>query len=185
MGVVNVLEKVDSSRMRLSGTGIGRGALDAMLRNLDPNNPTRFYPIGLFQVGLTREHELQSRRERFASTKELQSHDHLTVELLTDLTIMVHAFAHLYGEDIPVKFNPFSGVVEPTQEVSDFVAYLTRVDPYFPSWGYFYASPWMSGNQILHPNFRQRVAKYYEHWRAFRRICPASVGTGESVPPLR
>jgi putative flippase GtrA len=170
MGVVNVLEKVDSVRMRLSGTEIGCGALDAMLRNLDPNNSTRFYPIGLFQVGLTREHELQSRRERFASIKELQSDDHLTVELLTDLTIMFHAFAHLYGENISVRFNPYSGVVEPTPKLQAFVAYLTRVDPHFPSWDYFYPSPWMSGNQVLHPHFRQRVERYYGHWKAFKQM---------------
>jgi hypothetical protein len=168
MEVIAILEIVDSYRMRLNGTDIGRRAIEAVRRNLDPKNPKRFYPIGWFpslQIGMRRKDEMENRRFRLRSLQELLADDHLSQ---TDLTVAFRAFAKFYGEKIPVEFDPLSGVVQPTQEIRQFVAYLTKADPYFPSWDFFYVSPFASsGDQVLHPSFRARVARYYEHWKRF------------------
>jgi hypothetical protein len=53
-----------------------------------------------------------------------------------------------------------------TPEGRQFVAYLTKTDPYFPSWEF--ACPGTLEDYAMHPRFRAKLARYYEQWRCFK-----------------
>jgi hypothetical protein len=44
------------------------------------------------------------------------------------------------------------------------VSFVTEVDPFFPSWEYNY----FGDDEIMHPYYKQRIARYYEQWKRFK-----------------
>src|SRR5258708_22312696 len=53
------------------------------------------------------------------------------------------------------------GLVPIFDRIIEFVSYLTGVDPAFPGWEFPAAA---SSDDMLHPRFRAKVARYYEVW---------------------
>ncbi|MGH9760673.1 MAG: hypothetical protein ACREAC_07500, partial [Blastocatellia bacterium] len=65
------------------------------------------------------------------------------------------------------RSTPIGGEAqEPLPIVHDFIAYLTKTDPYYPSWDFTYTG--YQFEQVLNPLFSKRIERYYQAWKKFQ-----------------
>lgn len=69
----------------------------------------------------------------------------------------------MVGED-DIGFGTY--ITHSLPEVKRFIAYLTEIDPSFPGWEFTYVGD--TRDAMLHPKFRAKMARYYEHWKQFK-----------------
>jgi len=154
---INLIRWVDKYRMRLRGTELGRRAIEGIRRAIQRG--------GLKPVYKNRE----SRKELWKT---------ISSEILYDsdnsLEWRVYGFMveKLHGVQTTIPgsgINPAlktAGVPQATAEWRRFRAYLTEIDPYFPSWEYTYVG--LNQNEVVHPKVRQKIARYFEYWKRFQ-----------------
>jgi hypothetical protein len=141
-----LLGRIDSTSMRLRGTEVGRRAIEAMRRALVRCDLSNF-------------------DERDACQKESER---MSAELFDDRLEgyrydWLRGLEAMYG----LRLTEASGPVRVrTSEARQFVDYLTRIDPYFPSWEFTYRGNWV--DYALHPRFKAKWERYYEHWKRFK-----------------
>jgi hypothetical protein len=89
---------------------------------------------------------------------------------VTFLSVMAMAFAEYYDEKagmVAVDEKIRTKAYAVSQEMKNLVTYLTGIDPSFPSWEFTLEG--ISGYEaIVHPRFRQKIARYYECWKQFK-----------------
>jgi hypothetical protein len=64
-------------------------------------------------------------------------------------------------------------------ELRRFLAFLTQVDPLFPSWEFVFVGGLQ--DQMLHPRYKAKLARYYEQWKRFKAQ-EGSPNTPEKTP---
>jgi hypothetical protein len=89
-----------------------------------------------------------------------------------------------YGDATMQNFNRFVGWGEAKPEFRAFIGFLTKVDPYFPSWEYTLCSG-SPNEEVVQPGFKVRIERYHEEWKAFHHSPPdTSVSRNVSPSPL-
>ena len=144
---LELIRRTDDVSVRLRGTPEGLRAIEAMRRAL-----TRC--------------EFKHKR-LYMSRDECQRRLALvTAEQFEDSLLFAHmsyrwvdALETAYGLRLTSKDKL-------TDEARRFVAYLTEVDPRFPSWEMTYHHTWQ--DYALQQRFRVKLARYYEQWIRFK-----------------
>ncbi|HLG15428.1 MAG TPA: hypothetical protein VJH03_13140 [Blastocatellia bacterium] len=147
-----LLRLIDSSRVRLRTSEQGRAAIEAIKHALE---------VG----GLEPVYRNKAWREQ--AWKEIQAemlHDELPIDNGSNLAFLAMALEGFYRVKATKRYYT---LIEATPEMREFVSYLTRIDPYFPSWEFTYIGL-LTNDQALHPGFKQKIARYYEAWKKFK-----------------
>jgi hypothetical protein len=141
--------------MRLRSTELGLKAVEAIHTALERG--------GLKPVFVKREwrerHWLDIRSEIFD--------DQVALYHGSNWSVMALAFETFYGVAATRRSYTVSELIEAVPEFRQFVTYLTKVDPTFPGWEYI-DTGLLSANEVMHPRFREKVARYYEQWKLFK-----------------
>jgi hypothetical protein len=148
---ISVIWDVDYARVRLRGTEAGRRAVEAVRRALE-------------RGGL--KPSFGSRKERERVWREISAQvfdDELSAHFNIALGVYIQGLEHLYGADVICRRGERRQDFCP--EVRQFVTYLSKVDPYFPSWEYADRPP--ATSELLEPRFKAKVARYHEQWKNF------------------
>ena len=75
-------------------------------------------------------------------------------------TLIGLAFDQYYGEHVLVSEN--EGSRRPSfSRANEFVTYLTKIDPTFPSWEF---ASTLSEEDMFHPRFAAKIARYHAVW---------------------
>ncbi|MBC7911032.1 MAG: tetratricopeptide repeat protein [Pyrinomonadaceae bacterium] len=141
----DILHAIDSRSMRLRGTEIGRQAIEAMRRslarcNLKPGYDKRKYC------------------QEYWESVSAELYDDRSSAIVSD---WLYALESIYGLQLMDKH-----VAVPTAEARQFTAFLTKLDPYFPSWEFAHHGRWTDYAQ--HPRFQAKWERYYEQWKRFK-----------------
>ena len=154
---ISVITWVDRYRMRLRGTEVGRGAIEAVQRALE-------------RGGLKPTHTNRERREYLWNQISSQVFD--DSDFYTAWPVYAYMLEKLCSAQTTIPgtggYNPvFKAIVtsDASPEWRRFRKYLTELDPFFPSWEYVYVGP--ADNELLHPRVRQKLIRYLEHWKRF------------------
>jgi hypothetical protein len=154
-GIIGILWTADAHKMRLRATEMGRQAIEVMRKALERGNLKPVYA---------------KREERERLWKEMSAtvlNDEVTVDPMSQWTLYARAFAAFFGDRTALKARPGFKYGEAVPEMRQFVTYLTEVDPYFPSWEYF-SFGGGAPEEVLHPRFKVKMARYYEPWKRFQ-----------------
>ena len=146
---------IDSDRMRLRATEAGRQAIEAVRRALERG---RMKPV----------YTTREEREKYwqwFSAKVLG--DDIDTSHHSRWSVIALALQKFYGVKATVQSytTPTIHVIQASPEMRQFVTYLTKVDPFFPSWEYTYAT---GDDETLHPRFTQKIERFYEQWKKFK-----------------
>lgn len=152
---IGVILDVDSERMRLRKTEVGRRAIEAVQRALEKG--------GLKPDFSSR----KIREETWAKISANVLDDDMTRHFDTDWNVYARAIEQFYGVKLTRRIPLFGNghIDEAVPEIRSFITYLTDVDPYFPGWVYTPSAP---GSQIFHPQFKAKIALYYEAWKNYK-----------------
>ena len=151
---LTVLALVDTFRMRLRRTEIGRKAIEAIHKAVERGD--------LKPVHTTKE----ARDSLWRQLSDGIFNDRVPIHQSSEWSIIAMALEKFYGVKSTKRYYTVQQIIEATPEMQDFVSYLTKVDPYFPSWEYTYVGD--ARDEILHPRFKQKIARYYEQWKRFK-----------------
>jgi len=153
--MLSIFIGIDSNRLRLRETEVGRQAIEAVKKALEQGRMKPVY--------ITRE----KRQEywRWFSAKVLD--DDIDTNHHSRWSVIALALEKFYGVKATVRYytTPEIQVIKASPEMRQFVTYLTKVDPSFPSWEYTYTGD----DETLHPRFKQKIERYYEQWKQFKR----------------
>ena len=148
--LVELIEVVDIYRMRLRATEVGRSAIEAVHRAAK---------VGNFKPAFTNREYIQEALDNF---DDFVFRDKLPIfDLEWAKALKQLATVELKGTDNSYAYARFS---EP--EVLRYIAYLTQVDPYFPSWEFTFVGP--DRDAVMHPRFVAKILKYGEYWKRFK-----------------
>jgi hypothetical protein len=156
---IDVLASVDSYRMRLRATELGRRAIEAIRLALERGELKPF---------LTKR---ESREEEWKHLSAELFDDAIAFHNFSNWAAVALAFEKFYGERTVHRYYTVQEIIAPKQEMQQFVTYLTKVDPYFPSWEYTYYK-FLSQDEVLHPRFKAKMARYHEYWKRFKASEP-------------
>ena len=149
---ITVLYQIDNFRMRLRATEIGRKTIDAIHQALDKG-------------GL---------QPSFSSSKARKDFwEWFTNRVYQDPADPGIWNATLFGLQALYKVRltitrplPVGEAQEPLPIVHDFIGYLTKIDPYYPSWEFtFMGDPF---DAVANPLFQKRIERYYQAWLKFK-----------------
>lgn len=150
---VTILYQIDTFRMRLRATENGQKAIEAIHRALEQGGLKPFY----------RTEEAREKLWRWVYARVFDDEADIF-----DGTWAL-ALKQLYG--VPLELGSgqlgdttFSSKTLP--ELRRFATYLTKVDPFFPSWEFTYVGS--TSDIVLHPRFKAKMARYYEYWKRFK-----------------
>lgn len=152
----SVLVMIDRFSMRLRGTEVGRRAIEAM-----------------------RQAHLRCNHKPYLNERETCEGNwrDLSAQFFKDERAMnfnwMTALDQLYGLGIKDK-----QLWELSPEGRRFVTYLTEVDPYFPGWEFYDHTL----EYALHPRFKAKWERYYEHWKRFKASEGVAVPTSNNTP---
>jgi hypothetical protein len=152
---IGVVMDIDSERMRLRKTELGRQAIAAIQSALEK---------GGLQPDFT---SRKVREEVWAKLSANLFNDDMTRHFDADWNLYAKALEQFYGVKLTRRIALFDKgyIVEAAPEIRAFIAYLTEDDPYFPSWVY---TPSLPGSQIFHPQFKTKIERYYEAWKKYK-----------------
>jgi hypothetical protein len=153
--VIRIFTLVDTYRVRLRGIEEGRKAIESVRKALERG--------GLKPVYRTR----KSREELWEWFSREVFNDEFELHHGSSWSLIAIALERFYGVKGTKRYNTAPGilVIEAVPHMRQFIAYLSKIDPYFPSWEYTYiGSP---RDECLHPRFKQKIARYYEQWKRF------------------
>ena len=157
---VAVLGLIDSFRMRLRATVVGKKAIETI------------HSV-LMKGGLKPVYTTPEKRESL--WKELSARifkDEIPLDNSSDWAIFAMALEKFHGVKVTSRYYTVQMVIKAAPEIRRFLTFLTDVDPYFPSWEYTFSGP-LAADQVLHPRFKEKVARYYEQWLRFTSKTPA------------
>jgi hypothetical protein len=153
---LRVITLIDICRMRLRATEAGRAAIEAVHRTLEKGELKPVYSKATRQE--------KEDYWKWFSAKVFD--DDITLHHGSQWAVIAIALEALYGIKVTKRYKttPEIQVIEAIPEMRQFVTYLTRVDRFFPSWEYTY----IGVDEVMHPRFKQKIARYYEQWRRFK-----------------
>jgi len=150
----DLLLRMDRSVVRLRRTEDGRKAIEALRARYRRSDLAVFErpqaPFGLASI-----------HERILLDKDPEA---LMVSDFTQL--MAIAFEQYYGEVTRSTLPPEHTAKSVNPEVRRFGAYLSWVDPWYPSWEF---TDCRGGRDaVFHPAFKGKMARYYQVWKEFK-----------------
>lgn len=156
--ILNIFSLTDTCRMRLRATPLGQKVIKAM---------EKAYTVGNIGPGYTRKGDRVNWWLRLE--KNMYEDD--------DLTLFWWRIAQ--GMESLHKVNVTDRNGMPTEEIRQFAIYLTEKDPSYPGWEYTYVAAFGYPDQVAHPKFRQKIARFYEAWKEFKKqqLQPATQDT--------
>jgi hypothetical protein len=155
-GLVELLAQADLCRMRLRGTELGRQATNMIQKTLRDGNLKPVYKDG------------KRRREYWNALSGQFFHDDVRLDTGSTWALYARTFEDVYGEKTTRTINMGElHLVEAVPEVRKFISFLTASDPYFPSWEYTYCG--RSPDEVFHPRFKVKIARYHEQWERFKK----------------
>jgi hypothetical protein len=149
--LVTLISQVDSLRMRLRGTALGRKAVTAIRTACERGHLKAF-------------HRKVDGLELWKELSQRFLYDEIIVLPTRDWVIMAEAFRKLYPGSRAKPLNPRAEDGKATPVLREFVAYLTLVDPYFPS----RLCRATDKGDILRPDFREMTDLCYQQWENFQ-----------------
>jgi len=154
--LLSIIWQIDSCRVRLRAIDEGRAAIQAIKRAIERG---RFKPA----------YDSDNAKIYFwQGFSALVFKDEFPLDNSSHWALIAAAFEKLYGASVTRRYRTIQTLTEATPEMREFITYLTNVDPYFPSWEYTY-----SGNardEVFHPRFKNKIARYYEQWLRFKGL---------------
>jgi hypothetical protein len=152
---LDILQLVDGCRLRLRATAEGQMAIAAVRRAAAANRLYPYIPAA----------------EHRASEIDRVLRVVLNDEGPRRLRVFYYAFEQLHGEKIAALHSPQPNALANDPGVSRFAAYLTKVDPYYPSWEYSNcAEAYLPAGEVFQPGFRRKAARLHAEWTKFRAI---------------
>jgi hypothetical protein len=152
---IEVVSAIDSHRMRLRKSEVGRRAVESIRRTLERGGLKPVYVKG----------EERERLWRRISARVFD--DKVSTDSSSDLSFYAYALERLHGVKVTSgEVKPPAIIPDATPEMCRFYAYLTELDPFFPSWEYVHVGS--ATEEIIHPRFRHKIARYYEAWLRFK-----------------
>jgi hypothetical protein len=150
---IDLIAELDSESERLRGSEKGREVVQTI------ENIVAQEKLELYSTKQLKQEYLKSLRGRFYNDEYLLSEHWDWSDML------LYGFNKYFDESISVPDRA---------RVRDFVAYLTSIDPTYPSWEFV-----SSGSQedMLHPRFRSKIKRYHEAWIKFNESQPSSSRT--------
>lgn len=157
---LTVIAVIDTFHMRLRATEVGEKAIETIHRAVERG--------GLKPVHTTRE-ELESLWKQVSAEV---FNDEVAIHNGSHWSVIAMALEKFYGVHATKRYNstPEIVLIEAIPEMRRFVTYLTKVDPFFPSWEYTFLG---GSEEVMHPRFKQKVARYYEQWKKFKAEQPS------------
>jgi hypothetical protein len=152
---IELLAQADLCHTRLRGTEMGLRAIGEIQKALVHGNLKPVY----------RSEEFRNKYWSDLSAQFFQ--DQFRIDMTSTWAMYAQALEKFYGVEATVTKGqgPWQ-LTDARPEVRAFVTFLTKVDPNFPSWEYTYCdSPF---DEIYHPNFEAKIARYHEQWVRFQ-----------------
>jgi hypothetical protein len=150
-----VLHSVDSGRVRLRSIEVGREAIEEIQRALTKGNLKPTY------------NDREAAKWIWQRWSAEYYQDDFYLHNSSQWALIALAFGQFYGEPATKRYSilPSVMLIEAQPEMRKFITYLTNVDPYFPSWEYCLTA---GRTQVLHPLFKNKIERYYQHWKRFK-----------------
>jgi hypothetical protein len=146
---LTALALIDTFRMRLRATETGKKAIEAI-------------HMAAGRGGLKPVHTTQAERESLWKQISAQVFNDEVDIFMWDWAV---ALKQLYG--VPLALDDSEVFLSRTlPELRRFVSFLTKVDPYYPSWEFTFVGD--LSDTMLHPLFKAKMARYYEQWKRFK-----------------
>jgi len=139
---MQLLVWMDRTSVRLRGTETGRRAIEAIRRALQRCNQKPAYD----------DRESCDDYWKSVSARVFDDRGAMSIDWM-DLLEKIYGL-RLKDKEIQTL----------STEGRQFVAYLTKVDPYFPGWEF----PHHAWGYMMHPRFKMKWARYYEQWKRFK-----------------
>jgi hypothetical protein len=166
---IDLLEDIDEFKVRLRGIPEGQEAIKAVEEAIKKGNLGPIYARRSERDGLWNEF----------SGKVLNDDGAFQgIPLSMSFYLVPLAFDHFYGDKNVLTLSPGPQLYFPADWLK-FVRFLTKTDPYFPSWEYCHVGR-PDFDQVLEPRFRARIERLREQWIRFR----ASEPVGRVGQPL-
>jgi len=152
---IRLLGFVDGHRVRLRGIPSGQTAIEAVKRALE---------VGRLKP------EFDSREKRQEAWKNFSAQfydDDVPLFPNSQWEFFARALHSMFGDDtIEPEPHAMAGFTRAKSEIRPFVTYLTKQDPFFPSWEYTFVggSP---NEQALHPGFPDKIRHLHDQWLSF------------------
>ncbi len=165
--LIDMIWRMDR-RTRLRATELGRRAIEAMRKAIVRGHIKGSLPQEL------RKKPPDWWKEITASLYE----DQIDLSPLSGWAFMGQAFEKLYGGTFTHDYNRYAGRGEAIPEFRQFVTYLTKVDPFYPT--QICRLGW--GDQVLRPDFKEMTDRCYQHWQRFKAEQASSARPSEQPP---
>jgi hypothetical protein len=153
---LGLLDLIDSCRMRLRATEGGLKAVETIHTALERGGLKPVY-----------EKRPEWRKVRWEEIRAEVFDDQVRLDNSSDWSLIALAFEKFYGVKATKRSYTVTELIEAVPEFRQFVTYLTKVDPSFPGWEYTYIGL-LRRDQVLHPRFKEKIARYYEQWKRFK-----------------
>jgi hypothetical protein len=146
---VEVFISIDVYRMRLRASELGRNAIEAVYRAAKRGG---FKPA-------------YSTREQIEEYL-LKEFDNMVFKDEVEIFDLhwARSLKQLCG--VPVNDDRDSYLKQTLPQLRQFTSYLTKIDPYFPSWEFTFVGP--TPDAVLQPRFKAKIARYCEYWKRFK-----------------
>jgi hypothetical protein len=145
---IEMIDFLDGSAVRLRGSQQGKDVIQIVKRTLANKQ------LKLYRTRKAREGYWKSLQDTFFKddyTSGGTARDHWA-------TLIGLAFDQYYGEHVLVS----EGGHRPSfTRANEFVTYLTKIDPTFPSWEF---ASTLSEEDMFHPRFAAKMARYHAIW---------------------
>lgn len=156
---ISDLRRTDTCRRRLISSQAGLQAIDAIRSVLHrPGKPSQRTPS-----------EAQTNDEFWKTLSFEFFDDEIRLDPMSTWAVNFQAFEVLHGRKVAAPTNPFVGRGSAPPETVRFIAYLSQLDPNFPSWEYSYCPNDAQGvvDEVMHPKFKAKINRYFEAWTQF------------------
>ncbi len=155
-----IVRSIDNKIVRLRGISEGREAIEAVRRAVERGGLRPTYT------------KKELRKELWENLEAQFLHDYWHIRdkqnagISLDWYIYAKALHKLHGAETENPPIASAGREDVRPEIRRFITYLTEIDPYFPSWEFVH--PGFAWEGLTHPQFRQKIARYYDQWKTFK-----------------
>jgi hypothetical protein len=159
---IGLIENIDVFKVRLRGIPEGQEAIKAVDEAIKKGNIGPGYRQAEYRKEFS---------DRFSGqVLKDESIDLIGMPLSRSFYLVPLAFDHFYGDKNVSTLSPAPELYSPADWLK-FVQFLTKTDPYFPSWEYCHVGR-PDFDQVLEPRFRARIERLREQWIRFKTSEP-------------
>jgi hypothetical protein len=159
---VEMIDFLDSAAIRLRASPQGRDVIRVMKNALDTQS---------MSPALTQK---EDRQQSWQYSEARFFKDDVMCSLDSWASFIARALDHIYGDQLTVQriYEGRSlGKICIDDTMSKFISYLTEKDPTFPAWEFPSTASW---EDMFHPRFPAKIARYHQAWKEFVEAHPSS-----------